>query len=131
MIDSASDQGYTHRAALVRDFTRAAQPLAIDPNWNRLWAMVWDHAAGATAETVEAWMRYLDDLTNSTAFKPPSSTLAQSLVWNRLAELHRDRIDELEDDESHGIREDVRRQAAAPLRHRRTIAGRSTPLSSK
>ena len=41
------------RSAWSTSFTGAAEPLAIDPNWNRLWAIVWDGPQGDTPESVD------------------------------------------------------------------------------
>ncbi len=42
LIKEASRFDLNEANRLVSDFTRAAEPISIDPNWNRLWAMVWD-----------------------------------------------------------------------------------------
>jgi hypothetical protein len=100
VVECASDQGYRAGQQLVREFTRSAHPLPIDPNWNRLWALVWTRAAGASDETLEAWTRYLDDLAKLTVLKPAEVALAQSLVWNRLAEVLLDMIEDFEEDDN-------------------------------
>ena len=42
MIKAVQDMDWHEAHALVSRFTRVAQPMAIDPRWNRLWAMIWD-----------------------------------------------------------------------------------------
>ncbi len=48
VIKEAENLDLTDAERLVRGFTRVAEPLAIDPNWNRLWAIIWD---GPQADT--------------------------------------------------------------------------------
>ena len=47
---------------LIRSFTKVAEPLPIDPRWNRLWAQVWEGPQGHPDEAEPFWRRYLDDL---------------------------------------------------------------------
>ena len=51
MIKEAEDLDLTEAERLVHGFTRVAEPMAIDPHWNRLWAIIWD---GPQADTDEA-----------------------------------------------------------------------------
>ena len=96
LIKEASKSNFFHAERLVGDFTRAAEPLAIDPNWNRLWAMVWDgpHAELSGAETY--WLSYIEDLKKVAAFNDSERALAQAMIWNHLAQMHNDRAAELE-----------------------------------
>jgi hypothetical protein len=96
LIKEASRFDLYQAKRLVGDFTRAAEPMAIDPNWNRLWALMWDgpHADTLGAETY--WLHYLEDLKTIPAFSPSERPLAQAMVWNHLAEMHNDRAAELE-----------------------------------
>ena len=55
---------------LVGDFTRVAQPLAIDPHWNRLWAILWDGPQGQSEAAERYWLKYIDDLKTISAFSP-------------------------------------------------------------
>jgi hypothetical protein len=72
---------------LASSFTNVAEPMAIDPNWNRFWALVWDgpHAEAAGAQAY--WSRYVEDLSTVAVLSPRERALVQSLVWNRLAEI--------------------------------------------
>jgi tetratricopeptide (TPR) repeat protein len=97
LIKEASKSNFFHAERLVGEFTRAAEPLAIDPNWNRLWAMIWDgpHAELSGAETY--WLKYIDDLKTIPAFNASERALAQAMIWNHLAQTHNERVAELDD----------------------------------
>jgi hypothetical protein len=84
-LDSAS----AHR--LVTGFTRVAESMAIDPGWNRLWALVWDGPHAESTGAQAHWSRYLEDLSRLDTFSARDGALAQALIWNRLAELFRAR----------------------------------------
>jgi hypothetical protein len=84
---------------LVTGFTGATQPMAFDPNWNRLWAMIWSGERGDDDEALKCWARYVGDLTAVTAFNSSERALAQAMVWNHMAEMHRDRAADLADPE--------------------------------
>ncbi len=97
LIKEASRFNLNQANRLVSDFTRAAEPISIDPHWSRLWAMVWDgpHADSSGAET--HWLKYIDDLKTIAAFNPSERALAQAMIWNHLAQMHSERVAELED----------------------------------
>ena len=70
---------------LIERFTRAAEPLAFDPRWNRLWAILWDGQQGDSDVSLEYWEKYVHDLKTVTAYNASEQALAQAMVWNHMA----------------------------------------------
>ncbi len=92
----ASIQLEYHRGqSLLKSFTRAAEPLPIDPRWNRLWALTWDAAGGDGDEAESYWKKYLEDLKTTDALRPEERSRAQSLVWLHLGRGHLEAAAEL------------------------------------
>ncbi len=85
LIKAASDRDYDEAEALVKNFTRLAEPLPIDPRWNRLWALIWEGPQGSLEDAEDYWRQYLDDLKTLPALPPEERALAQALVWKNLA----------------------------------------------
>jgi tetratricopeptide (TPR) repeat protein len=73
---------------LVQNFTRIAEPLAIDPRWNRLRALVWEGPEGDFETIEEYWRDYLEDLKTLPSLALEERILAQALVWHHIAELY-------------------------------------------
>jgi tetratricopeptide (TPR) repeat protein len=86
LLRTTSDLDYDEALTLVEAFTRAAEPLDIDPRWNRLRALVWDGPAGTFDDMEESWQLYVKDLETVTCLAPQERTLAQALVWKHLGE---------------------------------------------
>ncbi len=84
---------------LVHGFTRVAEPLAFDPNWNRLWAIIWDGPQGDTNESLDYWTKYVEDLKTVSVFNSSERALAQAMVWNYMAGQHRDLAADFADDD--------------------------------
>jgi len=97
VVEEATNLDLIGAERLLTGFTTAAEPLAIDPAWNRLWAIAWDGPQAPTAASLDHWTRYLDDLKTIPAFNPTERVLAQALVWNHIAGLHRDLVADLAD----------------------------------
>ena len=95
LIKEAEDLDLHDAERLIGDFTRLAEPLAIDPKWNRLWALLWEGPQGAAEQSLDYWSRYLDDLNNVVVLGPAERALAQALVWNHMAGLLRDEAADL------------------------------------
>ena len=93
LIDHAITLDYTSGTRLVREFTQVAEPLAIDPGWNRFWAVIWERFRDGASDAIKYWTKYVADLENCTALQGEERPLAQALVWKHLAELY---LDELE-----------------------------------
>jgi tetratricopeptide (TPR) repeat protein len=71
---------------LIRSFTKAAEPLPIDPRWNRLWAQAWEGPQGHPDEAEPYWRRYIDDLESTTAIRPEDRPKAKALVLAHMGE---------------------------------------------
>jgi tetratricopeptide (TPR) repeat protein len=85
---------------LMSGFIRVAEPTAIDPRWSRLWAIMWDLSGELEpSESLECWGRYLEDLKSITALGDDERSLAQAMVWNRMAKLAREMVAEPDDDD--------------------------------
>ena len=97
VIKEAEDLDLADAERLVDGFTRVAEPLAFDPSWNRLWAIIWDGPQGDTSVSLEYWAKYIDDLKTVTVFNASERALAQAMVWNHMAALHRDVAADLAD----------------------------------
>ncbi len=97
LIKEAEDLDLDDAERLIGDFTRLAEPLAIDPKWNRLWAMLWEGPQGDSEHSLTYWSRYIDDLKNVVVLGPAERSLAQALVWNHMARLLRDEAADLSD----------------------------------
>lgn len=111
---------------LLRDFMHAAQPLDIDPTWNRLWAIAWQRSCDGDTKALEFWNRYIEDLKTRASLKPEDRSLAQALVLNHVAEYLLGAIEE--DDEpdrekarlARQVRESIERSLELASRHRPT-----------
>jgi tetratricopeptide (TPR) repeat protein len=97
VIKEAEDLDLDEAERLVQGFTKAAEPLSFDPRWNRLWAMLWDGPQGDSSVALEYWTKYVDDLKTVTIYNSTERALAQALVWNHMASLHRDEAADLAD----------------------------------
>ncbi len=70
LLREASEQDLDEAERFLSTFTRLAEPLAIDPHWNRFWAIATDmtEAEGATARGF--WTKYTHDLETIPALSP-------------------------------------------------------------
>jgi hypothetical protein len=89
VIKEAESLDLSGAERLVRGFTRATEPMAIDPNWNRLWGMIWDGPQASSSGAADYWGKYIDDLKTVTVLNSSERALAQAMIWNHLAQLHR------------------------------------------
>ncbi|MHB1558424.1 MAG: hypothetical protein ACYC61_13275 [Isosphaeraceae bacterium] len=96
IIKATQEMDEDEAQAVITRFTRAAQPLPIDPHWNRFLAHACDGLYGEF-EAVDYWKEYLKDLETIAVFSPAERTLAQALVWNQIAEMHRDEAQDIEE----------------------------------
>ncbi|HZW33259.1 MAG TPA: hypothetical protein VFF52_21255, partial [Isosphaeraceae bacterium] len=85
LVKTAEDLSLKQARGLVTQFTRTAQPLAIDPRWNRLWGILWDGPQGDASHAATYWMAYAQDLETVPALNAAERRLAQALVWNHVA----------------------------------------------
>jgi tetratricopeptide (TPR) repeat protein len=84
VVREATRFSYSEAHRLLRDFTGAAEPLPLDPRWNRLWATAWEGPQGDIDQAETFWRKYLDDLKAAPALRPEERDLAQALVWAHL-----------------------------------------------
>ena len=84
----------TMPSALLTAFTRVAEPMAIDPNWNRFWAIAQDECGFEGEEACDYWLKYIDDLDSIPAFTASERPLAQAMVWCRVAVEYRDQAED-------------------------------------
>ena len=88
LIRESRDLDFDDATALVRDFTRAAQPLSNDPRWNKLWALIREGNRGDLEEADAYWRSYLDDLETLPSLNQDERLLARALVLNHLGKEH-------------------------------------------
>jgi hypothetical protein len=99
-LHEASELGLDDAERLLKSFTRIAEPMAIDPSWNRFWALASD-LTGADSDTVrDLWLKYIQDLARIPVFSPAECGLAQAMVWNRVAMLYCDDAEQIESPDS-------------------------------
>ena len=94
LLEHATSLDYASGTRLLREFTQAAEPLAIDPGWNRLWALTWERPLDGMSVAIKYWTKYIADLETCTALKAEERPLAQALVWKHMAELYLDELDD-------------------------------------
>ena len=86
LIGTVQELEYAEAQELLDGFIHAAEPLALDPRWNRLMALVWEGARGSLEVVEEYWRDYLQDLEALPSLKPEERKLAQALVWEHLGD---------------------------------------------
>ena len=86
LIRAAGRMSYHEGHRLIRSFVKAAEPLPVDPHWNRLWALVWEGPQGSIGEAEVFWRKYLDDLKAAPGIQQDERPRAQALVWLHLGE---------------------------------------------
>ncbi len=94
LLEHATSLDYTSGTRLLREFTQVAEPLAIDPRWNRLWALTWERPLDGKSVAIEYWTKYIADLENCTALNAEQRPLARALVWKHLAQLYLAELDD-------------------------------------
>ena len=87
LLEHATSLDFASGTRLLRDFTQAAEPLAIDPGWNRLWALSWERPLDGMSQAIKYWTKYIADLESCAALKAKERPLAQALVWKHMAHL--------------------------------------------
>jgi tetratricopeptide (TPR) repeat protein len=94
LLEHATSLDYASGTRLLREFTQVAEPLAIDPGWNRLWALTWERPPDGVSVAIKYWTKYIADLEICTALKAEERPLAQALVWKHMAELYLAELDD-------------------------------------
>ena len=84
VVREAAELPFHEAKALVGNFSRLAEPLPIDPRWNRLWAMIWEGPQGTLEDAEDYWAKYVEDLKTLPALRAEERDLAQALVWKHV-----------------------------------------------
>jgi tetratricopeptide (TPR) repeat protein len=100
LLREATDLSFSEGTNLIRSFTKAAEPLPIDPRWNRLWAQVWEGPQGHPDEAEPYWRRYIDDLESSTAIRPEDRSKAKALVLTHMGRQWADLASDFDSDDT-------------------------------
>jgi len=82
---------------LLDGFTKAAEPMSIDPHWNRCRAIAWEAANADPDRSRGRWAAYLSDLSKIPGFGPSERALAHAMIWNHLAKSWHDEADHHDD----------------------------------
>ncbi len=86
LIDGAEDLvAEGGRVKFIGKLTRQLEPLPLDPQWHRLWALAYERGGGSMYELANAWRGYIASLPQSPAIPPDLIPKARALVWNHLA----------------------------------------------
>ena len=88
LMHEARDVDLESARHLVNSFTRVAQPLRIDPRWNRLWALIWQGEQGAIEQAEVYWRRYAEDLQTLPGLNQEERALGRALIFKHLGEGH-------------------------------------------
>lgn len=86
LTGEAMDLDYRQGRGLIQTFTKAAEPLPIDPCWDRLWALIWEGPQGHIDEAEPFWRRYLANIEAVPAIRPEECDRARGLVLTHLGE---------------------------------------------
>jgi tetratricopeptide (TPR) repeat protein len=86
LLGTVRELEYDEAQELTDGFMQAAEPLAIDPHWNRLQALIWQRIPGGLEVVEEYWRAYLQDLETLPCFTTEERRLAQALVWEHLGD---------------------------------------------
>ena len=99
-IRDASDAELDDAERLLKNFARLAEPMAIDPSWNRFWGIAEDVAQGDPNASRDYWKSYAHDLETMPALGTAERPIAEALVWIHVAELIQEEIEDLDAPES-------------------------------
>ncbi len=69
----------------LTSLSKIADPLPLDPHWNRVKAIACENSEYVEDKSEVYWRSYLDDLADLPVFQASERSLAQGLVWLRLA----------------------------------------------
>ena len=99
-VTAASELDFDEAKRLIDGFARVAEPIAIDPNWNRFWAIAADAIDASTETPRDYWACYAGELQTIPAFSSAERPLIEAMIWNRVAMLYRDDAEELDSPQS-------------------------------
>jgi tetratricopeptide (TPR) repeat protein len=80
VIDEATDRSLASGEKFVNEFIRAAEPLPLDPRWNRFWAFCWEEV-DETVGAIGYWQSYLSDVNAIADIDADKRRQIQALVW--------------------------------------------------
>jgi tetratricopeptide (TPR) repeat protein len=95
-VKASSEMDGAEGERLLEGFTRIAEPLAIDPNWNRFWAIAADEIDDDSETARRCWTTYAGELETIPAFSSAERPLVEAMIWNRVAMLYRDEAESLD-----------------------------------
>ncbi len=81
---------------MVGAFVKAAEPLPIDPRWNRLRAVLAEGPQDDYDESEKFWMAYIEDLKTIATIpllSPKKNSGLQALVWEHVAQQYAEDAD--------------------------------------
>lgn len=84
LIKAVSRLGYAEAQRTIRAFIAGADPLPIDPRWNRLWALIWEGPQGHIDEAEPFWRKYLKDLETAPGLRDEERPTARAIVLTHL-----------------------------------------------
>jgi tetratricopeptide (TPR) repeat protein len=99
-VDAASKMDTDDGLQLLEDFTRVAEPMAIDPHWNRFWAIAGDDFEVESETPIRHWIRYAGELETIPAFSPAERPLVEAMISNRIAVHYRDDAESVDSPQS-------------------------------
>ncbi len=100
VIKQARDLNPDDVADLLDRFTSAAEPMSIDPHWNRCRAIAWEEADADPDISRGRWAAFIDDLKTMPALSLAERALAQAMIWNHLAKTWHDEADAIDEESS-------------------------------
>ena len=99
-LKASSEMDADEGERLLNSFTRLAEPLAIDPNWNRFWAIVADEVEDDSESARRFWTNYAAEIETIPAFSPAERPLVEAMIWNRVAISYRNEAETLDSPDS-------------------------------
>ncbi|MEJ7639220.1 MAG: hypothetical protein WKF75_14915, partial [Singulisphaera sp.] len=90
LVKATQESSFEEARDLVGNFARVAEPLPIDPRWNRLRALIWEGPQEQYDESEDYWHAYLADLKTLPDLTPEERQRAQALVWEHLGKQYAD-----------------------------------------
>lgn len=88
LIDMAVSRSQREGLAAIEAFTRFAQPMALDPRWNRLRALAWMEAMGTEYGGIIHWEAYVADVATLTQLPEEHRRLLGGMVWEKIGDGH-------------------------------------------
>jgi tetratricopeptide (TPR) repeat protein len=93
LVDFVEELDFAQMTYYVNRFTQVAEPLPIDPKWNRFHALVWEGPCGDQSEAEDFWREYLVELDSVAALQPEERPIAKALVLNHVGRAYFDEVE--------------------------------------